>query len=103
MKSLHEGQLVTVTEDDRTMDGIVFQVLSVLKAVVAVPDGEHGSFRTVHRGALRERGPGEHDDALRKLIRKTTAAGHGAPHGRNGGAGGRRGAARVAGHRTTSK
>ena len=101
MKSLHEGQLVTVSENGETFDGIVFQVQSVMKAVVAVPDDEHGAaFRTVHRGTLKERGPGEHDDALKKVIRRTPS---GSRSGAGAGVQGRRGAARAAGHRTTSK
>jgi len=102
MKSLHEGQLVTVTDDGQTVDGIVFQVQSVLKAVVAVPDDEHGAaFRTVHRSTLKERGAGEHDEALKKVIRRTPHGGRGAVRG--GGVQGSRGHSKGASHRTTSK
>jgi hypothetical protein len=103
MKALSEGQLVTVAEEDQVLDGIVFHVESFVKAVVAVPDGDGGgAFRTVHRKALRERTQsGEHDESLRKLIRRTPSeTGHGA-----GGARGRgfRGHARGADHRSTGR
>lgn len=102
MKSLHEGQLVTVTENGSAVDGIVFQVESVLKAIVCVPDEERGAtFRTVHRAALKERGAGEHDDTLRKLIKKSQSVGHG-PRG-SGPPRGLRGHSGPMGHRTTSK
>ena len=101
MKSLHEGQLVTVTDGDAAVDGIVFQVQSFLKAVVAVPDGETGAFRTVHRSALSERTEaGEHDDALRKLIRRTPSGARGGGRGGSG-IGGSRGHTRGADHRST--
>jgi hypothetical protein len=102
MKSLHEGQLVTVAEGDARLDGIVFQVDSFLKAVVVVADGEgDASFRTVHRNALAERTqPGTNDEVLRKLIRRTP---QGARGGRSGGGpvGGARGHTRGADHRST--
>ena len=102
MKPLHEGQLVKVTENGTAVDGIVFQVESVLKAIVAVPDEEHGAaFRTVHRSTIKERQPGEHDDALRKAIKKSQSLGHG-PRG-SGPSRGLRGHTGAAGHRTTSK
>ena len=102
MRQLHEGQLVTVSEGDTKLDGIVFQVQGFLKAVVAVPDGEHAAFRTVHRSALSERTQaGEHDEVLHKLIRRTpsgarSGAGGSGPAGR-----GSRGHTRGADHRST--
>ena len=82
MKSLREGQLVTVTEEGEALDGIVYHVESFLKAVVAVPEGDGGAFRTVHRKALAERTEeGEHDEALRKLIRRTSSAAGGPVRG----------------------
>ena len=104
MKALSEGQLVTVAEEGRVLDGIVVQVESFLRAVVAVPDeGGGGAFRTVHRKAIAERTqPGEHDESLRKLIRRTpsghTGAGGGSGRGR-----GFRGHARGADHRPTGR
>ena len=104
MKALSEGQLVTVAEEGRALDGIVFHVESFLKAVVAVPDEDGGgAFRTVHRKELTERTtPGEHDEALRKLIHRTHTAAR--PHA-GGGVGGRgaRGHARGADHRSTGR
>ena len=106
MKALSEGQLVTVAEEGQVLDGIVFHVESFLKATVAVPDGEGvATFRDVHRKALTPRTqPGEHDDALRKLIRRTPS---GARSGGGGGGGrGGRGAevhARGADHRSTGR
>jgi hypothetical protein len=105
MKALTEGQLVTVAEDGQVLDGIVFHVESFLKAVVAVPDVDGGAaFRTVHRKALTERTrPGEHDESLRKLIRRTPS---GARTGAGGGSGrgrGSRGHARGVDHRSTGR
>ncbi len=103
MKPLSEGQLVTVEEDATRVDGIVFHVESFMKAIVVVPDSEgHPTFRTVHRSVLGERTTaGEHDDALRELIRRTPS---GARSG-SGGAGkagrGSRGHTRGADHRST--
>jgi hypothetical protein len=102
MKPLREGQLVTVDEDGTKVDGIVFHVESFVKSVVAVPDEEgQGTFRTVHRKALHERTEaGEHDEALRKLIKRTPS---GARSGGGGGGVGRtsRGHTRGADHRST--
>ena len=102
MKPLHEGQLVTVTDGKAKLEGIVFHVESFLKVEVAVPDGNGGgTFRTVHRKDIAERtAEGEHDDALRKLIRHTPSA---ARHGAAGGShvGRSRGHTRGADHRST--
>jgi hypothetical protein len=103
MRSFHEGQLVTCMTEDETLDGIVVHAPSFVKVEIAVPDAEHGTlFRTVHPKLLRERDtPGEHDDALRRLIRRTASAGRGGP--RSGGGSARRGHAQASGHRTTGK
>jgi hypothetical protein len=105
MKSLREGQLVTVTRDDVTLDGIVAHVPSLVKVVVAVPDAEREAIlRTVHPKTLALRDePGESDQALRRLIDRAPAGGRGGPPGAKGGAGGRRGHARISPHRTTGK
>src|SRR5687767_9195039 len=102
MKPLSEGQLVTVDEDGSPVEGIVFHVESFVKAVVAVPDDDgHGTFRTVHRKTIHERSEaGEHDDALRKLI-KRTPSGARSGAGKGGGVGGSRGHTRGADHRST--
>ncbi len=93
---------MTVTEDDVTLDGIVYDTPSLLKVVVAVPELDGGAgFRTVRRGALAERHEaGEHDDELRKLIRRSPRMGRGGPFG---GSGPRQGHTRAQSHRTTSK
>jgi hypothetical protein len=103
--SPREGQLVTVAEDGVTLDGIVFHAQSILKVVVAVSDPERGPlFRTVHSKALTERdGAGAHDEALRRLIRRTPSAGRGGPRGGQGAGQGRRGHTRSPVHRTTGK
>lgn len=103
MKPLSEGQLVTIDEDGGRVEGIVFHVESFVKAVVAVPGDEgHGTFRTVHRKALHERTePAEHDEALRKLIRRTPSGAR-SGGGPTGGVGrGSRGHTRGADHRST--
>jgi hypothetical protein len=103
MKSFHEGQLVTVVGEGSELDAIVVRAPSLVKVEVAVTDAEGGAvFRTVHPKMLRERSmAGEHDDALRRRIRRTGSAGRGGP--RSGPGGGRRGHGHVASHRTTGK
>jgi hypothetical protein len=103
MKSFHEGQLVTVAGEPEALDGIVVHAPSLVKVEVAVPDGDHGPiFRTVHPKLLRERTvAGEHDDALRRLIRRTASGGRGGP--RTGPGSLRRGHSHPSGHRTTGK
>jgi hypothetical protein len=102
MRSFHEGQLVTVVGEDEALDGIVVNAPSLVKVEVAVPDSEHGTvFRTVHPKLLRERSEaGEHDDALRRQIRRTGFGGRGP---RTGPGSGRRGHSQPSGHRTTGK
>jgi len=103
MRSFHEGQLVTLVGDDEALEAIVVHAPSLVKVEVAVPDlGQGPVFRTVHPKVLRERSePGEHDDALRRLIRRTASAGRGGP--RSGGGSTRRGHSQASGHRTTGK
>jgi hypothetical protein len=103
MKSFHEGQLVTLVGEGDAVDAIVVHAPSLVKVEVALPDVEHGTvFRTVHPKALRERSEaGEHDDALRKQIRRSGFAGRGGP--RTGPGSGRRGHSQASGHRTTGK
>jgi hypothetical protein len=102
VQSFHEGELVTLVSDGETLDGIVVHAPSLVKVEVAVPDNEHGSvYRTVHPKRLRKRAEsGEHDEALRRLIRRTASAGRG-PRGGPGSA--RRGHSQASGHRTTGK
>jgi hypothetical protein len=103
MRSFHQGQLVTLVGDHEALEGIVVHAPSLVKIEVAVPDTEHGSvFRTVHPKLLRERTePGEHDEALRRRIRRTMSAGRGGP--RTGAGSARPGHSQPSGHRTTGK
>lgn len=102
MKAFHEGQLVTLVEDGSEVDAIVVHAPSLVQVEIAVADEERGAlFRTVHPKTLRERSAGgEHDDTLRRRIRRTASADRGP---RNGPGGGRRGHSHVSGHRTTGK
>ena len=102
MKAFHEGQLVTLVEEGSELDAIVVQAPSLVKVAVAAADTERGAvFRTVHPKLLRERSvAGEHDDALRRRIRRTASAGRAALGGPGGA---RRGHSHIAGHRTTGK
>ena len=102
MRSFHEGQLVTLVGEDEALEAIVVHAPSLVKIEVAVPDTGGGPvFRTVHPKLLRERTePGEHDEALRRLIRRTASGGRGGP--RSAGAA-RRGHSHPSGHRTTGK
>jgi hypothetical protein len=105
MTSLREGELVTVAGERSSRDGIVFHVPSASKVIVAVPDRERGAvLRSFHPRTLTERtSEGTHDEALRRLIRRTPPMGAGGP--RAAGASGRAAAghARTAAHRTTGK
>jgi hypothetical protein len=102
MRTFHEGQLVTLVGDDEALEGIVVRALSLVKVEIAVPDTGHGKvFRTVHPKLLRDRdAPGEHDDTLRRLIRRTASGGRGGPRGLGSA---HRGHSQPSGHRTTGK
>jgi hypothetical protein len=103
MKSFREGQMVTLVGEDSELDAIVVHAPSLVKLEVAVPDAERGAvFRTVHPKTLKDRSVvGEHDDALRRRIRRTPSSGRAGP--RSGPGRGRRGHSHVSGHRTTGK
>jgi hypothetical protein len=105
MDSLQEGQLVTVTGERSAVDGIVFDVPSARKVVVAVQDAARGPvLRTVERKTLTERAdPGEHDEALRQLIRRTPSTRRGGPPRGGASGGGSRGHNRAPAHRTTGR
>jgi hypothetical protein len=105
MTSLRQGDLVTVAGKGPVLDGIVFQVPSAQKVVVAVPDARRGAvLRTVHPDALAERSaPGAHDEALRRLIRRTPSTVRGDAGGAQGSGRAARGHTRAAMHRTTGK
>jgi hypothetical protein len=106
MQSPEPGDRVSVTDDNGAIrDGIVFEVPSRTKVIVALADPRRGPvFRTVRPQALSERdADGPHEPALHLLIRRT------APPARGGGAaatgiGHRQDAhTRAAMHRTTGK
>jgi hypothetical protein len=102
MKAFHEGQLVTLVVEGSELDAIVVHAPSLVKVEVAVADEERGAvFRVVHPKTLRERSAaGEHDDALRRRIRRTASVDRAGPRS---GPGRGRGHMHVAGHRTTGK
>ena len=102
---MQPGERVSVEDGGTVRDGIVFDVPSRSKVVVAVFDARRGPvFRTVHPDGLTERAQdGTGDLALRLLIRRTPPPARGA---RGGGArtGTRRAAhTRGASHRSTGK
>ena len=105
MTSLSEGELVTVTDDSGERDGIVFQIPSRSKVVVAVTDPARGPvMRTFNPRTLAARSEaGAHDEALRRLIRRTPAVRRGDPRGPNGPGSGARGHSRPASHRPTGR
>ena len=105
MTSLDEGELVTVAGESGEHDGIVFHVPSRSKVVVAVPDPARGPvMRTVHPRTLAARSEvGAHDEALRRLIRRTPAVRRGDPRGPSGPGNGPRGHTRSPSHRPTGK
>ena len=99
------GQRVTLTEDGRQRDGLVFDMPSASKVVVAVIDRRRGPvLRTVHPRTLSDRAEDGADDAvLRRLLRRTPTPARG---GASGGAGTGRGRAaftRAATHRPTGR
>ena len=105
MEPLTAGQLVKVAAGGPELDGIVFDVPSAAKAVVAVIDPSRGPvMRTVSQKALTERdAEGADDHALHALIRRTP---HPVQGGARAGAGpmaARSAHSRATMHRTTGK
>jgi hypothetical protein len=103
---LSAGELVKVATGGPQVDGIVFDIPSDAKVVVAMMDRRRGPvLRTVDRKALNERAEAGPDDrALLLLVRRTSRAGHGAAPGWDSAAGsGRAGHTRASRHRTTGK
>jgi hypothetical protein len=105
MLVVHAGDRVNVDEGGVVRDGIVFDLPSRAKVVVAVFDARRGPvLRTVDPKGLTERAEdGASDPALRLLIRRTPppargADGDGPRVGRQ-----RAGHARGAAHRSTGK
>jgi hypothetical protein len=105
MEQIGKGELVKVATAGPVIDGIVFDVPSASKVVVAVMDRSRGPvMRAVPRKALTGRADvGPDDQALRLLVRRTPPAVHSAARG--GAAAGlrRAGHTRAAMHRTTGK
>jgi hypothetical protein len=103
LKTFKEGQLVTVATEDGDLDGVVAHVASLVKVEVAVEQPEGGPvFRAAHPKTLTPRAePGPADDALRTLIHRAAAAGHGAPGGNS--VRGGRAHTRPAAHRPTGR
>src|SRR3954465_12480825 len=96
---------VTVVTGSARIDGIVADLPSASKAVVAVMDRQRGPvLRTVLRTALTARGAAGPDDrALRLLVRRTAPAARGGARGGAGIGHGRAGHTRAAMHRPTRK
>jgi hypothetical protein len=105
MEPTNAGELVKVADGGPELDGIVFDIPSRTKVVVAVVDRKRGpGFRTVHPDALSERTEeGPDDRALHLLIRRTPATGRGGARGGTGAGPGNPGHKRAAMHRTTGK
>jgi hypothetical protein len=103
MESPAVGDLVTVSNGGPAADGIVFDTPSAQKVVVAVVDPRRGPvFRTVRPDTLSARATeGDHDVALRQLIRRTPPPAHRAVRDGPSGGRGRAGHTRGATHRTS--
>ena len=102
---VHPGDQVNVDDGGVVRDGIVFDVPSRSKVVVAVFDARRGPvFRTVHPGGLTEREQESAGDAaLRLLIRRTPPPVRGADGGGPRVGHGRAAHTRGATHRTTGR
>jgi hypothetical protein len=96
---------VRVTGSGPTLDGIVFDIPSRLKVVVAVVvPGRGPGFRTVNPSTLAERETeGSDDPELRLLIRRTQQPNRGTAGDGGNARKGAAGFARGASHRTTGK
>jgi hypothetical protein len=105
MDSISPGQLVQVVDGGPALDGIVFEIASATKVIVAVVDPRRGpSFRTVHPKALSERlTEGTEDPALRRLVRRTRPPGQRGERSGPGTGRGHAGHTRPATHRAPGK
>ena len=105
MELIGTGTLVKVATAGAEIDGIVFEVPSASKVVVAVMDRARGPvLRTVDRKALSDRtDAGPDDRALQLLVRRTAPASRGAGHVGVRSGGGREAHARAAAHRPTGR
>ena len=98
-------ELVTITDGGRVRDGIVFERPSSNKVVVAVIDRHRGPvFRTVQSSLLSQRDePGDDDELLERLIRRTPHAAGGQRGRAAAGQAGRAAHTRGAPHRSTGR
>ena len=105
VETIGPGDLVRVAGRGPDLDGIVFDVPSHSKVVVAVVEPGRGpTFRTVHPVALTERAEeGPDDRALRLLLGRTPSPVHDAARGGGRGGRGRAGHTRAPSHRTTGR
>lgn len=105
MEPMTAGELVKVATGGPDLDGIVFDVPSRTKVVVALVDDKRGPvFRTVDAATVSERPEKSAvDGALRALIRRTPAPVHGSSPGATDMRRGQAGHARATMHRTTGK
>jgi hypothetical protein len=105
VETIAPGELVRVAGRGPDLDGIVFDVPSHSKVVVAVVEPGRGpTFRTVPPAALTARGAeGPDDRALRLLLGRTPSPVHDAARGGGRGGKGRPGHTRASTHRTTGR
>ncbi len=105
MEMTSTGELVRVGAGGSALDGIVFDVPSRSKVVVAVVDPNRGPlFRTVSPSQLTAREEeGSDDTTLRLLIRRTPPPIPGAARGAVIGGQGRSGFTRGSTHRPTGR
>jgi hypothetical protein len=99
------GDLVTVADGSRHLDGLVFETPSSSKVVVAVVDPKRGpQFRSVNPSAVSERSAeGPDDHTLRLLIKRTPPATHSSTSGARSNEQGRTGFMRGTAHRPTGR
>jgi hypothetical protein len=105
MDSAPAAELVKVATGGPVLDGIVFDVPSRTKVVVAVVDAERGPvLRTFSPDALSERTEeGPDDKALQALLRRTPSPARGGTRGGVTGGRAQPGHARGAAHRPTGR
>jgi hypothetical protein len=105
MDRLLPGELVKVATGGPELDGIVFDVPSRTKVVVAIVDASRGPvMRTFHPDALSERAAeGPDDQALQLLVRRTPPPARSGSRGGVSGGRARQGHARGAAHRPTGR
>jgi hypothetical protein len=105
MESVSVGGLVKVAVGGPELDGIVFDIPSRSKVIVAIVDRGRGPvMRAVHPDALTERAEeGPDDRALRLLVRRTPLPARGNAGGSTATGRGSRGHTRGTMHRTTGR